>query len=81
MKSHGIVAIALFSVLAGGCATQTSESTHADVMAAHCTDSTYGTAGCDKRLNANPSVARNRCIETILFRDTRQGALHRAVLC
>lgn len=86
MKSDWTIAIALFTVLAGGCVTQTSESTHANVMPANCihpTSSETGIAGCEKGMSAitRQSVAADRCVESILLRDTRHGALHRAVLC
>ncbi len=42
MKSNRIAAIALLTVLGGGCATQTSESTHGSVMTANCAHPTAG---------------------------------------
>ncbi len=83
MKSYWMVALALVTILVSGCATQNSERSIATVTTAHCVDPASRRIECHDGLSAlnKQSVAAERCVETILLRGTRHGALHRTVLC
>lgn len=69
MKNGRMVAVALSTILLGGCATHTSESPQ--------TASVIAGAGAIPR----ESVAAERCAESYHMRSSRQGAFHRAVVC